>query len=177
MNDNEKNRFAEAMSVLRDCYPGAWWGDDGEWRRRLKAYWDQLKGMDYRDVVKALTDCPGADFYPDRFPTVGQVQRVAIAAEGERRKREAAAKDEYERRRAGPVEDWTDPKVYYRHIPKTPPGQQHYIEGAANPWEKLARIWECESIALNIHPGQQTPPDVMKARMGQFWKLWDRRSA
>ena len=169
---SERKWFGEAMLVLRGCYPGAWWGDDAEWRRRLSAYWDQLRTNDAADVKEACMRAPQPEFYPDRFPTAGQLARVVSTVRAERAERRRqqdtaklhASELELERERR-------------RRIPFTPEGQVAYVQEGEGEWEQLARVWECESVRRKVDPGHTTPSDMHERRMRDFWALWEAKTA
>lgn len=167
MRDQEKNAFKAAMDQLRARY-GTLFGGDAEWKLRLSAYFEQLRKHDLNLVELALIRAPQPDFYPDKFPTAGQVQRLVIAAELERAQqvarqaRNESAEDEDERVREE-----------LSLVPTSDEAQALYIAAAKSPAERLAREWQCESKRLGLDPTKPSPPDVAARRMRQMQALLD----
>lgn len=175
MQTSDKSRFAEAMGELKAAYT-SYRTDDAEWRRTMAAYWRQLERLEWDDVLASTYAAPQPDYYPDRFPTAGQLLRVATTRKVERAERarqQAAARREAEEHDA----------VRERRVslPSTQEGMEKYISEGATPFERLGRMWECESKAKGINPGATTPPDLHASRMRQFWATWakvhDRKTA
>lgn len=65
-------------------------------------------------------------------------------------------------------------KFYERNpAPITEDTMREYIDSAVSPFEKLARLWECESKAMNISPSASPPKEVHANRMSEFWAVWN----
>lgn len=166
MRELDRKRFIEDMVRLRNCY-GAFFGGAEEWGMRLNAYFDQLAKHDLRDVEIALEQAPGSDHFPDRFPTAGQLQRLVITAELERKQSRADAARQQMRR--------TDDERILEEFAMVPFGraaQDEYIAEAPNAFERLGRTWQCESKNAGLDPLRSSPRDVQVRRMQEFWKLW-----
>lgn len=59
-------------------------------------------------------------------------------------------------------------------IPVIQEMQQKWIADAKSPFEKLARLWQCESRTLGIRPHDATPPEIFTRRMRQLWQVWEK---
>lgn len=159
-------RFAEALLRLRNCY-GAFFGDAAEWKTRTSTYFEQLRKHEVRDVEEALKRAPGPDFHPDRLPTAGQLQRIVVAVEVERKQ----AKNDATRREMQRTEDERILEEFAA-VPVWPAAQAEYIAEAANEYERLGRRWQCESKTAGFDPLKPSPPSVQSRRMREFWDLW-----
>lgn len=168
MRDLDKDEFKAGMDKLRTRY-GAFYGNDQEWRSRLGAYFEQLRKHELRDVATALERAPSADFYPDRFPTSGQLQRLVIAAELERQQ-------QAERVRYARDEQSEDERAReeYSLIPIGEKAQADYIAAATTPHDRLAREWKCESKRLGLDPTKPTPPEIVARRTAEVHAMLDR---
>ena len=62
----------------------------------------------------------------------------------------------------------------FRELPTTPQGVQEYIAEAANPYEKMARYWECETAMSGVDPFRNTPEELARQRMKQ-WHAFRRK--
>lgn len=166
MRDSEKNAFKAAMDTLRTRY-GAFFGGDPEWKQRLAAYFEQLRRHDLRDVTTAIERAPTPDYHPDRFPTAGQLQRLVIVVELERKQSASAAAHARD-------EQSEDERLReeFSLIPIGAQAQADYIAAATTPFDRLAREWQCESKRLGLDPTKPSPPDVSERRMREFWALW-----
>lgn len=166
MLDTERERFMEGYQVLADCYPG-YRPSVEEMAKQAKAYFDRLETYSWQDVSKALMRASQPEFYPDRFPTVGQLQAVV---EDCRRRRAKAEREETQQRMD--EREAESARGRMREIPVTQQAQRTYIQEGGTGWEKLARYWECESKARKLDPTKPTPPEIYQRRMGEFWKMW-----
>lgn len=168
MTSDDKKKFADGMEVLRACYPS--FKPSGEdFKRTLKAYFEALLDSPFDVVRGALMRAPNPDYYPDYFPSVGQLQRVCRDVQ-----REKATEQTSQQRLAREHAEDESESGRRQRIPTTDEGQRAYIEGGANDFEKLGRVWECESKRRGIKSWEMTPGDVSKRRFSDFWALWDR---
>lgn len=69
----------------------------------------------------------------------------------------------------------TQDEVNRRYVNPAPSGveaMRAYISEGATPFERLARMWECESKAKKIVPFQPTPDAIAAVRWRDFWAMW-----
>lgn len=168
MHDGNRAVFADGMVKLRASY-GNFFGDDREWKQRVDVYFSQLRRHELDDVRAAFARAPNPDFYPDRFPTVGQLQRLVIAAELERKQGASA-----ERRVHDAVTEDERLREEFSLIPIGSEAQAAYIAAANTPLDRLAREWQCESKRLNLDPTKPSPPEIQARRLREFWDMWGR---
>lgn len=168
----DKNRFAQALGTLRDCYP-SYRPNDEDWKRVLRSYWERLEALPIEAVEAAVMRAPDAEFYPDWFPAAGQLKRVATEAHRDIEARKARERDDASRPVSDPEEELRD---FHRTVPMTPDGQAAFLAEASDDWDKLSRLWLCESRRLRLRPSQTTPREVFAQRMQDFWALWNRKT-
>jgi hypothetical protein len=171
VNSNDGAKFRQALGTLRDCYPG-YRPDNDAWGKVLAAYWQKLEVVPWDAVSRACITASNPEYYPDYFPSAGQLRRVADECEqriSAQRKRE---QDEMSRVSAQ-QSDEDALRDFVRRVPSAPDAQRSYVAEANGPWETLARIWECDSRTRCLHPNECTPHDVQAIRMRQFWGVWD----
>ncbi len=166
MREFDRGKFAEAMTLLRNAY-GAFFGDADEWNGRLVSYFEQLRKYELRDVEEALRRAPGREYYAERFPHAGQVERLAVAVELERKQRDQEERDARRRRSEDDIA-----REDFAAIPFGAEAQRVYIEEATGPFDRLARVWQCESKNLGLDPTKPSPPDIQARRMREFWSTW-----
>jgi hypothetical protein len=163
------NQWAKAVEnellALRNRYPSDR-PDETQWAGRLKAYLEDLRPFASEIVGRACRRAKEPEFYPDRFPSSGQLVRVC---------REMARPNAIEATKArATTEDprqLADPRVVYADVPSTLDGQHDWIEAGESAGEGLAREWIAESCNLRIDPNRPTPPDVFRRRMDQLNRL------
>lgn len=168
MRASDMRNFTEGMRTLRDCYQAYPLGEK-EWENTIRAYFGQLQDLEWSDVRGALIRAPNPDCYPDRFPNAGQLKRLALderRARAESARREEATKVT-ERDKQQAIED-------LKHVPFGDTAQQAYILAASSPFDRLARMWQCETKKLHLDPSKPTPKDIHARRMQDFWKTWDK---
>ncbi len=175
MREADRSAFATAMGALKDCYP-LHRPTAEDWRRTLAAYSDRLQTLPIEAVAEACKKIPSPDYYPDFFPSAGQIVRVAGECYREqelsrRREREAHTAEADHKSDAESLRD------FHRTVPATADGQEAYIREGRSRWDKLSRYWECESRKLGLHPNQATPPEVFQRRMRQLWSMWKQEAA
>lgn len=156
MNAQEPSRewkqyFAQAMGFLRKAYPAERSSDD-EWKATMRAWAHKLQRHPHQVVGQALSRA--VDQYPDRFPTLGQVDAICTSV----------------------AKSFTPSGELLSRTPRTLPAIEARILDAQNPFEQLARLWEGE--ARHGRFGSNPPPaDVLKRWMKDFWAVWEKAEA
>jgi len=138
----------------------------------VASYFRALEVYPFNTVAKAVTLAADPGFYPDWFPTAGQVKRICEHVARERAV-EAAREQEH---RAHESEDAAI-REHYKRIPVTMQGMESYIREAGGPLERLARIWECETKQSHRDPCASVPKAVGEKRTAQFWDTWEKATS
>ena len=165
MQPSDRQKFGEGMQVLRRCYPSDRVTDE-DFAGRLDAYFAQLFALPWACVMTALQRAAQPEFYPDWFPTSGQLARVAQTARLE-------IEDTARVRHAEQSSVARDKQLWeeFYLIPEEPERQAIYIADADGPYEKLAREWECESRTGGYDPTKKSPPGVGERRVAELLAL------
>jgi hypothetical protein len=166
MRDAEKQRFREGMEFLRERYGLFVRQEEDEWKRKLASYWEQLRKFDWVDVQPALIRASEAEYYPDRFPTAGQLERVISAVQLERKTTERT-------RTVTELDASDDERAWERYhgTPSHPDAQAEYVAAAPSPAQRLAREWECESRRLELDPTKRAPRDIERRRLTELTEI------
>lgn len=61
------------------------------------------------------------------------------------------------------------------YIPVTQYEQGNYIQAATEPFERLARLWECENETRTQGLDGNTPRPIAAARWSDVWATWQAR--
>lgn len=164
MEPNDRTNFEQAMGVLRSTY------NDNRSPARAdeqnKAFWLVLSKYPMQIVAKAIMSYPSLTDRPHKYmPNAPELAAYCKALE----KTDCAIKPHKE---VPTGQDRRSKREAYGHLPRTQQGMSEYIDEAANPFERLARLWECDSASRDLDPNAPTPPDISKTRLAQFWEVW-----
>lgn len=156
--------FADGMERLKTRYPNHR-PTQSEFANAVQEYHRCLKRYPIKMVLRAMMSAPDAK--PGWFPTTGEL----IGLTRDHLRGEASSNDEH-RAKAQEERAADRDRAYYRDIPHTPGGMKSHIEAAGdNPFEKAARVWECETRVSGRDPAGVTPDDVFRSRMRVIRKL------
>jgi hypothetical protein len=166
--EQDRKGFFDGMAFLRNCYP-SFRPTSEDFAKTISTYFDALRSLTFEAVRGGMLRAPKPNYYPDYFPSAGQLHRVCVEVSGELAKlEERRQRSESEHR-----QNETDLDRWKR-LPTTQHGQGAYIAEGVGPFGKLARLWECESKAMGIKPWEITPKEMHAQRMVEFWKTWAR---
>lgn len=165
MKDKEIEKFSASLRALWERY-SAFPSDKNEWSRRVKAYFLALRYCDLADVLDGLSIASRPEYYPDRFPTSGQLERVVRAAKTSRLEREAQAKS-----RASEQRENDAARAALGQVPPTAKGQAEWVQEAPDRFEALARVFLCESRVLGLDPSAPSPPGVAARRQRALFSI------
>lgn len=156
--------FADGMERLKTRYPNHR-PTQSEFTNEVQEYYRCLKRYPIKMVLRAMMSAPEAS--KGWFPTTGEL----IGLTKDHLRGEKSAGDD-NRARAQEERAADRDRAYYRDIPHTPGGMKAHIEAAGdNPFEKAARVWECETRVSGRDPAGVTPDDVFRNRMRVIRKL------
>jgi len=161
--------FSNLMDGLRALYPALFRMKIDEKARRDHAFWQKMQRYD-APTIKRACDL-ASERHPDRFPTAGQLIACCKDAMAEAR-RETAQHDEHASSEGEDAEIMA--AVKHRRdtiIPRDKEEQWRWCQGARSPYERLARIWECESKNNGWAPDKPSPRGVGERRMAEFQEL------
>ncbi len=155
------------LTPLRSCYSPSQRIDEVEWAAACQSYTKALSY--YPESVLRVAFGQAIKHHARFFPSHGELQ---LLANNEWRKRQEIQGERD--RRLRDVEEAKQIEAKRDKLPWELEKQRRYIEAAKEPFDKLARIWECESKNLKIRPDQETPPELHKQRMTQFWAVYNK---
>lgn len=144
-----KRYFAEAMGIMRQCYPTYRFTDE-EWRSLLRAWSMKLASYPVKVVGEAAWRVPQS--FPDKFPTLGQFEALV----------------------AGVSKSFSREGRPLPRLPATLGGNEARILEASNPFERLARMWEAEIQIKKLDPDRPPPDEVHQRWMKEFWQVWEK---
>lgn len=144
-----KMSLDNGMTVMREKYPDMFIGSSGDWTRRCLSYWETLQGHDARTLTIVCKRIAGPEYYPDQFPTAGQMARVARDIKRELRD----------------------------SVSTSQPKPQHASEAPRrladdNVFEQIAQAWEQESQRLGIGKWDTPPAEIARRRIADLREIW-----
>jgi hypothetical protein len=156
MLDSDKRDFVKYFTEMCSLYPTTPVDDT-----RPHAYFRHLRDCSLESVKIALRKASGDG--RQFLPTAPEIREIALIEE----------KAAYARRNDPPrIEPARQlGAARWVSVPKTVEGQKAYITEAPSRFEKLARIWECESVRRGDHPTGEIPRDDGMKRMQQVHKM------
>jgi len=151
---------ADAVGFLFAGYPGATRGWDPEKHREVvKVYGAVLTRIPRECVADVIRRAHST--HQKWAPTVGELGEIANLSHAD-----------WQRNSARPPTP-PDRQLPERIIP-TRDGREAYVQAGGTDFEKLARLWECESRELQLQPNNPCPQEVGGRRMRQLGKILDR---
>ena len=137
--------LAPMILQLRSCYPQLGKVNPDEYKAQVAAYWSGLRSYSDQVVARAFSRAVGR--HPNYFPTLGQIQAIALEVYHDEQRRASRGQREL--------------------LPPSPLAESN------NPVSALGAKWEEESERLGLDPRGQTPPEVFERRMAEFWEAWE----
>ena len=154
----EQDRFNSLLNTWAAGWPTARFEP-----RHHQAYWSSLSSLPFNIVRDSLVEAGKEKaFVPSASEVRGVALRLFVRLKGEEDAKERAKRDAAEA------------LAYRNPAPVTEDGMREYVNDAVSPFEKLARLWECESKAMNISSSAPTQKEVFKKRIGEFWRTWEK---
>lgn len=166
MTQNDVNRFFEMLSILKGCYPH-YETTEPEFRATSLMYFKALKDLDLEAIGRVMMLAATTDYYPDRFPTHGQIRRL-VEDTVMREQRDGPRQAEADREAASDART----RSRYNTLPGGL-GRQTYIDNGDGKYERLAREMETETVESGRDPAKQAPDEVTTKWQQKINTLWD----
>ncbi|MEM6533132.1 MAG: hypothetical protein AAF654_10935 [Myxococcota bacterium] len=119
---------------------------------QVEHYWKWVGKFSHKAVAQGFRNA--AEQSPEFFPSASRVytecQQVVRRLEMKAKTRAALNPEKELSGRKSPAED--------NRAPKTPQAQMAYVGEAGDPFEKTARLWECENNNNRTMDGETLPP-------------------
>lgn len=144
---NRDSEFAAAMGTLKAAYTG-YRPEPEEWRAMLRVWSERLSRYPVQAVNRAVWRATKS--YPDRFPTLGQLEAIVVSI-------------------AKTLSDNGEPRKY---LPVTNQGREAYLLEADSPCEQLARLWELEDAGRK----GPVPQEEGARRLAQILSVMDKHT-
>lgn len=136
----------------------------------IRGYWDELRNFQPKTVAQAVKAAvaQSQQFYPSASLIKAQCHQVARRRNLEDQTDRILRPDRQLSDRKSPAED--------NRAPKTPQAQMDYVAAAKDPFERMARLWECENNNNRTMDGETLPPmrDLNERRIKEFNRVMDK---
>ena len=160
MQDSDKQEFQRRFDTW-----AAGWPQVKIESRHFAGYWMNLQHYTLEDVCAAFDETSRRK--PDFIPSASVVRDEVLDLVRERKNAEESKR--LERQEFERVERQSAAVL----VPRSQDAHRAYISEGGTKAEQLARMFECESKAMNFNPHNPTPRNTVRKRMGDIFKLLD----